>query len=112
MPAKEELLESGATTEQERDYFGKVVKKLIPTREANLELFKKQEIALIDQIISEVCSYSATQISDLTHTHLNWIIAKNGEELPLPTFLLTSQSPSEKSVAWAHRIINEIENVL
>jgi hypothetical protein len=101
MSIRQELLDSGEAIVKEQDYFGRVQKRLIATRTADITHFSSEEIDLINQIILNIGDWSASQVSDYSHKYLAWIAADNKESLPFYTFLLSSRTPSEKDIAWA-----------
>lgn len=101
LPLKKSLIENDEMTEIKSDFFGLVQKKCLPKRKPNTDVFDKDEIILIDRVISVIASHNASSISEMSHRFLAWKLAENMEELPLHTFLLTSKAPTEGDVAWA-----------
>ncbi len=98
---RNELIQSGTLLNQESVFFGRIQQKLVASREPIYDFFDKEEIILIDEIISEVSKYNGTEISDITHQYPSWQVAMPREELPYYTFLLSSKSPSEEDISWA-----------
>jgi hypothetical protein len=98
---KQALLDSGDAIVKEQNYFGRVQKRLIATRSADISHFASEEIDLINQIILDIGDWSAVQVSDYSHKYPAWIAANDKERLPFYTFLLSSKAPSEKDIEWA-----------
>jgi hypothetical protein len=109
LPIRNFLIEQGDAELLDVHYFGQVQKRLVPKRPPNLELFTKDEIVLIDQVLEEIAEKSATDLSDYTHRMLAYNFADEKEELPLFSFLLTSVDPEPEDYEWAEKTIKEYE---
>jgi hypothetical protein len=90
LPLKEELEQEGAAVERQKVAYTKVQKRLVPLREADLDLFSGHEIAIVDEVIAALCNHTAEQVSELTHQLPGWRLAENKEEIPYFTALLES----------------------
>lgn len=106
---KQILIDSGDAEVQEIEYFGRVQKRLMAKRKANLNDFSGEEIEVIDSILATIEDWKATQASDLTHLYPAWQAAKNRELMPFYTFLISCKQPSEEEISWAKL---ELERVL
>lgn len=71
---RQRLLESRDVAMREEPYRGKVQKRLIPLRTANLSGFSSWDIALVDHIIGLFWGKTATVVSILSHDRI-WRIA-------------------------------------
>lgn len=107
LPLKKSLIDNDELTEIKSDFFGLVQKKCLPKRKPNTDVFDKDEIILIDRVITVVAAHNASSISEMSHRFLAWKLAENMEELPLYTFLLTSKAPNENDIAWAEAEIQK-----
>lgn len=58
------------------------LERVIPLREANLELFTAEEIAQVDRTISAARGMNGTEMSNLSHRFLGWQIADEKEPIP------------------------------
>lgn len=86
----------------EREYFGHRQKKPIALREPCLTLFfNAEEIALIDEVVREMWTMNATQISNLSHDCLGWKLAREGETIPYASALLESRDLTEAEIEQA-----------
>lgn len=112
LPTRNFLIENGDAELIEVPYFGLMQAKLIPKRAANIELFTKEEIILIDEVIESISDQNAVDISNYTHRFLAWNFAEDKEELPLFSFLLTSADPETKDLEWAEESIKAYEESL
>lgn len=111
LPLREDMVAEGELREEKMDFFGRVQKKYIPQRTSNTEFFSKEEVMLIDNVLSKICKANATDISEFTHTFLAWQLAEHMEELPYFTFLLTSTEPAPADIEWANTQIASLEHV-
>jgi hypothetical protein len=72
--AREQLLEEGAITIRRLPRGRQTQERIIPLREANLDLFSGWEISLVDSIISQCWGVSAREMSRLSHSRI-WRLA-------------------------------------
>ena len=110
LPIRNNLVEAGELEKIEVLYCGFVQHKFIATRLPQIDVFSKDEIYLIDDVLTSICDHNATEISNYTHTFLAWIFANHKEELPFYSFLLTSVDPEIKDYKWAQKAIKEYES--
>tara|TARA_R100000935_G_scaffold37130_1_gene58192 strand:+ start:4624 stop:5145 length:522 start_codon:yes stop_codon:yes gene_type:complete len=90
----------------EKDYFGKIKKVPTNTVEPDVSCFNKSERELIDSIITAFKTINGTVASDFSHSEIAWDIAKDREELPLYTYMLSAESATENDVEWANSVVN------
>jgi hypothetical protein len=100
---REQLLLAGELEKIETDYFGRTQIKYVANREPDINLFEKEELALINDVLDSISDVSATEISDYTHNFISWIFAEPKEQLPFYTFLLSSKDPELKDYRWAEK---------
>lgn len=101
LQVKQQLLDGGHAEMQEIEYYGRIQKRLLAKRDANLKDFSGEEIELVDNIISTIEDWDATHASEITHKYPAWQAASDREKLPFYTFLITKKAPSEEDIAWA-----------
>jgi hypothetical protein len=88
-PALFELVEEGACIELERNHFGRLQRRIIVLREANVEkFFTATEIALVASVIRALWDNSAQEVSDLSHHFIGWKAADLHEDIPYETIFL------------------------
>jgi hypothetical protein len=90
VPVRTQLASSGDAVAKTKQVFRKEQKRLVPLREANLGIFTAHEIAIVDEVIAELCGHTATEVSELSHQLPGWLLAENMEEIPYYTALLES----------------------
>jgi hypothetical protein len=88
VPVVNELVEEGACIKVKRSHFGLPQEKIIAAREANLEVFRAKEIALVDFVLRQLRDNDATQVSDLSHQFVGWRLAGEKEDIPYETVFL------------------------
>jgi hypothetical protein len=88
-------------------FFNYKQKKVLPKRAAEISVFEKEEIVLINDVVKKVGELSARAASDLTHELLAWKLSDNMEVLPNFTFLLTSKDPDMEDYEWAQRSLEK-----
>jgi hypothetical protein len=91
LPAREELSRAGDACISKAMYHGYPQERLIPTREANLDLFNAKEIALVDDIIQKLWGVNAANISDYTHRLAGWRIAEDNGDIPYESVFLSDE---------------------
>jgi hypothetical protein len=105
LPIRDALVESGDLEKLNAQYFGRTQNKYVAKRAPKIEVFDKDEIYLIDDVLESICDHNATEISNLSHQFIAWIFAKDKEELPFYTFLLSHTDPDTKDLVWANKSI-------
>lgn len=99
---RSDLERSSSIEMVEAEYFGRLQKRLVAKRRANLDEFSSSEIALIDGILNDLRDLKGTQASDLSHQYPAWQVAGQKEVLPFYTFLITSKEASDEDIKWAN----------
>jgi len=107
---RDQLVLNGEAEIAEVEYFGRIQKKLVAKREADLKFFTAAEIALVDSILFSVQDWTGIQASDISHKFPAWQAAENKEPLPFFTFLLSAKDPSEEDIKWALSQIDGISD--
>lgn len=72
----------------ERDYYGRVQKRLIALREPRLDLFTADEIAFVDTAVRMCFHMNASEISLLSHKAPAWELAEMNSAIPYEAALL------------------------
>lgn len=87
-----------------RSYFGRIQKRPIALREANLVHFSGQEIAVADSVMRTLTGHNGMEISELSHQFVGWELAEEGETIPYSTALLRSTSLTAQERQWAQEL--------
>jgi hypothetical protein len=105
LPVRDALVSSGELERIDTSYFGRTQNKYVAKREPKIDVFDKEEIFLIDDVLESICDHNASEISDYTHQFISWIVANHKEELPFYTFLITSKEPELRDYEWADKAL-------
>jgi hypothetical protein len=109
LPIRDALYISGEIEKIENIYFGQKQIKYISKEKPKMSDFNIEEIQLIDDILETLSPYNAKNISDFSHSLISWKFAKDKEELPFYTFLLTRKEPDSNDYNWAKKTYNRIK---
>jgi hypothetical protein len=110
LPIKRDMEEAGDIVEVERPYYGMAhpQKRVVPLRKADLTLFTADEIAHVDAILDDCKDASGGDLSDYTHMHLGWIIAREmGDAIPYPAVFLSEAPVTAYERERAEQLIPE-----
>jgi hypothetical protein len=78
------------------------MQRLVPLREPDLSVFDADELATIDNVLSDLAGLTAKQVSDLSHEERGWILAEERETIPyFMAFAATRQvsTPTSRRLA-------------
>jgi hypothetical protein len=84
--------------------------KFIPKRPPNIELFSKDEIALIDKVLGDIVDQDATELRESNLKFLAYQFADKNEELPLFAFSVSNVKPKPGDYEWAMNSIKAYED--
>lgn len=97
----------------QRRYFGRVQKRPIALREANLAGFSGQEIALVDSVMRTLRGHNGMEVSELSHQFSGWELAEEGETIPYSSVLLQSAPLTSQERQWARELdMSGVEELL
>jgi hypothetical protein len=88
VPVVKELIEEEACIKVQRSRFGRPQETIIAKREANLEVFKPRDIALVDYVLRHLRDNDAKEVSALSHEFIGWHLAGDQEDIPYETIFL------------------------
>ena len=103
---REELSNTGDICMSKATYHGYPQERMIPIREANLDLFTAKEIALVDDIIQKLWGINAANISNYTHRLAGWRIAADGDDIPYESVFISDEGLTEDDINRAKELIN------
>lgn len=105
---RDELIAEKRAAIQLNEHFGKEQKRIVALDTPDMSIFTDREKRLIDDVIIELKSLNATQLSDWTHGLTPWLVASDKEELPFETvFVLQNKPISKAGVAWGEKVLRE-----
>jgi hypothetical protein len=82
---RDALVENGDVTIEERPYFNGTQKRVVPLRGPNLSSFSSDEISIVDEVIEELWTKNARDVSDLSHLEFGWLTTLDRELIPYRT---------------------------
>lgn len=109
---RDELINEGRMGIEDKESFGYIQKRPVAITRASREVFSGEEMSIIDQIIEAFKDVNATIASYVSHHQMAWQSARNMEELPLYTYLITRAELTEEDIAWGNSKANEYREQL
>jgi hypothetical protein len=88
VPVRERLIADGAARLQVDQHFGKPLHRLVPLRGPRADTLSQQELSSVDQVVTALWGKTASQVSEMSHQELGWIMVEEGEDIPLSTAYL------------------------
>jgi hypothetical protein len=80
--------------------------RVVALTDANLDIFKAREIAIIDELIRVFWGRTAKQISDVSHGTA-WKVARDREAIPYEASLLSDEGITEDDINRAQGLIDQ-----
>lgn len=107
-PVEGALVAAGAAVVQSTTYYGHEQKRLVALRASRVaDLFGSAEVQLIDQVLEDMRGMSAVYVSDLSHEHVGWIVARPNEDIPYDAVWIADDM-SAGSQSFAESIVREL----
>ena len=106
---RDALIANSDLEKKEVLYFELIQHKYIAKRKPDLNVFSKDEIYLIDNVLDKIKDFSGTDISNYTHSFPAWECAQDMEEIPLYALLIRQVEPSPKAIERANEIVKKYE---
>ena len=91
LPVRHHLIESCAAKLVQEDFLGRPQHRLVPIREADLDVFTDEELQTIEDVLTQLAGMTGTQVSDLSHQEPGWLLTEVGETIPFSTAFLDYQ---------------------
>jgi hypothetical protein len=112
VPVRDRLIKAKNLAVQEVSYYGKIQVRPLALRDADLSLFKAEEIALIDSVIKAFWDKDGTDVSLLSHDFVGWRGAKDGEEIPYEVALVKPRELRASEIAYGLTLEEEAKKAL
>lgn len=109
VPIRSQMEEEGAIAIAERDYHGHTQKRVLARRDADLQEFSADEIALVTALIDEYWGRTARQLSDLSHEFRGWQLAEDGEDIPYEVALVEFEQESQNDIKLSEEQLDELK---
>lgn len=103
VPVRRRLVTNHDAVVQEREYFKRTQKRVIPLRKAKYDLFTAEDIALVDEVISDLWDDNAATVSEESHGKA-WEVAKDKQSIPYEAILLSDSLASPADVEETHSL--------
>lgn len=88
VPIRERLVAAGDAHIEIDEFLGRQLQRVVPDRPADLSVFTSEEIATIEQVLTDLDGLTATQVSDLSHEEPGWRLVGDGETIPYEAALV------------------------
>ena len=99
VPARRELEAEAAVRVEQHEIGTKTANVTVALRPARRDLFTRDELLLVDEIIRLLKPHSGMKVSDLSHrVSVGWNLVEMHEEIPYSTALISTDPPSEATV--------------
>lgn len=109
MPLIGKMLKADELLVEKTERFGRPIKRTKALVKPDINSFTKQEIALMDEVISVFKETTGRFASELSHDMLAFKIAEQMEEMPPFTYLLNESNLTEKDLEWGKSRISEYQ---
>ena len=107
MPVLQDLTSDGRAVIKGEQTFAGTQHRVVALREAILDGFTGEEIAVVDYVLDRLRPMTNTEVSDLSHRTVAWRVTDNEQEIPYGSAMLSSESiPTEEDLAWLGEIAN------
>ena len=102
-PIRDQLVADREAVVRERKVFNRTQKRLIPLRPVNYELFTAEQIALVDEMISDMWEETAQSVSRSSHGKA-WEIARDKQSIPYESVFLSDSPITRVDVVRTYEI--------
>lgn len=107
LPVRSRLIQDGAAHMVQSHYLGYKQDRLIPDRPAK-DMFSEDELESVNQALSALSQYNASESSDLSHEEIGWQMVDEGDDIPFTAAYLKQPVPTaairEHGAALARRL--------
>jgi hypothetical protein len=101
VPIIRDMVGAGSLAIQERDHFGRTQKVPVALRQADLQRFTSDEIAVVTEVLDTLRRKNAKGVSGLSHQFAGWKLAKERETIPYEVALVAFKKPRKKDIEKA-----------
>ena len=106
-PVSDELHREDAVRTQRRLIGGHEQKRPIALRPANLEYFDGEDIAIVDEVITDLWGKSATAVSEQSHG-VQWMTRSDKDFIPYEAAFLSDEPVTADDIERARELIEEL----
>lgn len=102
------IVDTGDASLESKPYFTGSQQPLVPLRRARQELFTREELEIVDQVIQGMWHMTARDAAEFSQRELGWQAASPGEEIPYQTAWLSSDPVSQEAEQHAAVLASSI----
>ena len=105
LPIRDEMIRAGELAVQPVKLVGgRVQQRTVNLRQPRLEIFRPEQIALVDSIIEKFWGFNADEVSDLSHQMVGWKIAEPGESIPYESVFISAEPLTDADIQRAREL--------
>ena len=94
---------------EERPYFGKIQKRLVPLTGSNTRDFTKEQLDFVGDAIAHLKGLGAADLSNWTHTLMPWVYTRDKEEIPYNTVFNMFKVPVRRDgIIWGQKELEKL----
>ena len=112
VPVRDQLIAAGDAHLEHAEFLGRTLQRVVPDRAADVSVFSDEELATIDQVLSDLDGLTAVQVSDLSHEEPGWRLVEEGETIPYEAALVGAAQVSTPTARRLQRDIAEQHGLL
>jgi hypothetical protein len=111
LPIQQDLIQNGDAVITPVSRYNFTQKRFTALREADIDKFSGEEVALVSQVIEILLGKNASQVSEMSHRFDGWRLAEDGEEIPYFTVHLHPPKLTAEAVERGLRVAKELDLV-
>lgn len=96
--ARDSLIADGSIDIESRPVLGYVQQRVVPLRHARGELFTPDELAIADEVVAALQSFTGRQVSEMSHDEPGWKSVGDYETIPYTTAWLSAEQLTQEQV--------------
>jgi hypothetical protein len=86
------------------DVGGMPQERIVAMRSPRIELFTKEEVVVVEEVLSLLRKLTNTQASERSHVTMSWKLTRNQQEIPYGAALISSGEPTEEDLRWLESV--------
>lgn len=106
VPVRRELEEEGALVIEYRPVGNRTQERVVPLRAPFLDLFTKDELNVVDEVIRELWGQTAEETSDASHDII-WKTRRDGDLIPYEAVYLNDGPLTDKEIERTRQLASE-----
>jgi hypothetical protein len=106
IPIRDDLLKECAISIEKRPMGNRTQDRVVPLREPYLDLFTKNELALVDEVIAELWDQSADEASNASHD-IRWRTLNLKDDIPYEAVFLSDKEITENDIQRTRELAHE-----